>query len=191
LKKIKEKIEFMYQFLGEPKTIGSIFPSSKFLADKILSYIDFSEEGLVIIEYGPGTGPFTTEIVKQLKPTDRLIVIEINNKFAKNLQEKYKDYKNISIYEDSVANTSIILEKEKLKKVDYIISGIPFSSIPKEITDDILKCAQNVMQENTLFLTFQYSKLKTETFKKYFTILSTKFVMRNIPSAFVFCMKNK
>ena len=181
----------MYQFLGEPKTIGSIFPSSKFLADKILSYIDFSEEELVIIEYGPGTGPFTREIVKQLKPTDRLIVIEINNKFAKNLQEKYKDYKNISIYEDSVANTSIILEKEKLKKVDYIISGIPFSSIPKEITDDILKCAQNVMQENTLFLTFQYSKLKTETFKKYFTILSTKFVMRNIPSAFVFCMKNK
>ena len=181
----------MYQFLGEPKTIGSIFPSSKFLADKILSYIDFNKKELVIIEYGPGTGPFTTEIVKQLKPTDRLIVIEINNKFAKNLQEKYKDHKNISIYEDSVANTSIILEKEKLKKVDYIISGIPFSSIPKEITDDILKCAQKVMQENTLFLTFQYSKFKAATFKKYFTILATKFVLRNIPSAYVFCMKKK
>ena len=88
-----------------------------------------------------------------------------------------------------MANTAIILEKEKVKKVDYIISGIPFSSIPKEITDDILKCAQKVMQENTLFLTFQYSKFKTATFKKYFTILSTKFVLRNIPSAYVFCMK--
>ena len=191
MKKFIEKIEFIYQFLWEPKTVGAILPSSKFLADKILSFLDFSKKELVIIEYGPGTGPFTTEIVKQLKPTDRLIVIEINNKFAKNLQEKYKDYKNISIYEDSVANTSIILEKEKVKEVDYIISGIPFSSIPKEITDDILKCAQNVMHEKTLFLTFQYSKFKTETFKKYFTILSTKFVMRNIPSAFVFCMKNK
>ncbi|MBT7727072.1 MAG: SAM-dependent methyltransferase [Flavobacteriales bacterium] len=189
MSKIIEKIEFIYQFLNKPKTVGAITPSSKHLTKKILSFVDFKKEGLVLLEYGPGTGPFTSEIIKYLKPTDQLIVIELNPKFATDLKEKFKDYKNVKIHEDCVANTQKILDKEGIKKVDYIISGIPFSSLPKDVTEDILINTKSIMSNTTIFLTFQYSKFKKESFEKYFEIIDVKFVFRNIPSAFVFCMK--
>ena len=56
MSRITEKIEFIYQFLDKPKTIGSITPSSKYLTKKILSFLDFNKEGLCLLEYGPGTG---------------------------------------------------------------------------------------------------------------------------------------
>ncbi len=189
MSKIIEKIEFIYQFLNKPKTVGAITPSSRHLTKKILSFVDFKKEGLVLLEYGPGTGPFTSEIIKYLKPTDQLIVIELNPKFATDLKEKFKDYKNVKIHEDCVANTQKILDKEGIKQVDYIISGIPFSSLPKDVTEDILINTKSIMSNTTLFLTFQYSKFKKESFEKYFEIIDVKFVFRNIPSAFVFCMK--
>ena len=188
MSKIIEKIEFIYQFLNKPKTIGSIIPSSKYLSKKILSFVDFSKSGIVLLEYGAGTGPFTSEIVKYLKPTDQLIVIELNPKFATYLKEKFKNYKNVKIYEDCVANTKKILEKEGVKEVDYIISGIPFSSLPKDVTQDILVNTKSIMSNTTLFLTFQYSKFKKSTFEKYFKIIDIKFVLQNIPSAYVFSM---
>ena len=191
MSKIIEKIEFIYQFLNKPKTVGAITPSSRHLTKKILSFVDFKKEGLVLLEYGPGTGPFTSEIVKYLKPTDQLIVIELNPKFATDLKEKFKDYKNVKIHEDCVANTKKILDKEGIKQVDYIISGIPFSSLPKDVTEDILINTKSIMSNTTLFLTFQYSKFKKESFEKYFEIIDVKFVFRNIPSAFVFCMKKQ
>ena len=150
--------------------------------------IDFNKEGIVLLEYGPGTGPFTSEIVKYLKPIDQLIVIELNPKFAIDLKEKFKNHKNVKIYEDCVANTKKILEKEGVKEVDYIISGIPFSSLPKDVTQDILISTESIMSNTTLFLTFQYSKFKKSTFEKYFKIIDIKFVLQNIPSAYVFCM---
>lgn len=191
MSKIIDKIEFIYEFLDKPRIIGSIIPSSKYLTKKILSFIDFNKERLCLLEYGPGTGPFTSEIIKNLKPSDKLIVIELNQKFAINLKEKYKSYKNVKIYEDCVANTKKILDNEGIKEIDYIISGIPFSSLSKEVTNDILINTKSIMNNETLFLTFQYSKIKKTTFKKYFNILDIKFVFRNIPSAYVFCMKNK
>ena len=94
MSKIIEKIEFIYQFLNKPKIIGAIIPSSKYLTKKILSFVDFNKGGIVLLEYGPGTGPFTSEIVKYLKPMDQLIVIELNPKFATDLKEKFKNHKN-------------------------------------------------------------------------------------------------
>jgi len=188
MSKIIEKIEFIYQFLNKPKTIGAIIPSSKYLSKKILSFVDFNKEGIVLLEYGAGTGPFTSEIVKYLKPMDQLIVIELNPKFAIDLKEKFKNRKNVKIYEDCVANTKKILDKEGVNNVDYIISGIPFSSLPKDVTQDILISTKSIMSNTTLFLTFQYSKFKKSTFEKYFKIIDIKFVLQNIPSAYVFCM---
>ena len=188
MSKIIEKIEFIYQFLNKPKIIGAIAPSSKYLSKKIISFIDFNKEGLVLLEYGPGTGPFTSEMVKYLKPTDQLIIIELNSKFTFDLKEKFKKYRNVKIYEDCVANTKKILDKEGVKEVDYIISGIPFSSLPKDVTQDILINTKSIMSNTTLFLTFQYSKFKKSTFEKYFKIIDIKFVLQNIPSAYVFSM---
>ena len=189
MSKIKDHIEFIYQFFNKPSLVGAIMPSSKFLARNIVNFINFKRKNLVIIEYGPGTGPFTAEIVKKLKDGDKLLLIEQNKKFIENLVQKYNQYQQLTIIEGSVSNVKTILEENKIKQVDYIVSGIPFSSIPKEVTLDIMENTQSIMNNQSLFITFQYSTLKLKLFKRYFDIVSKKFILRNMPSAYIICMK--
>ena len=189
MRKLIQKANFIYQFLKNPKEIGAITPSSKHVTRNILSFLDFNKEKLFLIEYGPGTGPFTSEIVKRLKPNHQLIIIELNAEFATKLKEKYKDHKNVKIYQDCVTNVKKIINKIGIEKVDYIVSGIPFSSLPKNITLDILTNTKSIMSPNSLFLTFQYSKYRKRILEKYFNIIDIKFIARNIPSAYIFCMK--
>ena len=189
MSKIKDHIEFIYQFFNKPSLVGAIMPSSKFLARNIVNFINFKRKNLVIIEYGPGTGPFTSEIVKKLKDGDKLLLIEQNKKFIENLVQKYNRYQQLTIIEGSVSNVKTILEENKIKQVDYIVSGIPFSSIPKEVTLDIMENTQSIMNNQSLFITFQYSTLKLKLFKRYFDIVSKKFILRNVPSAYIICMK--
>ena len=189
MSKIKDHIEFIYQFFNKPSLVGAIMPSSKFLARNIVNFINFKRKNLVIIEYGPGTGPFTAEIVKKLKDGDKLLLIEQNKKFIENLVQKYNRYQQLTIIEGSVSNVKTILEENKIKQVDYIVSGIPFSSIPKEVTLDIMEITQSIMNNQSLFITFQYSTLKLKLFKRYFDIVSKKFILSNVPSAYIICLK--
>ena len=149
-KKIKENIDFIYQFIDKPKSVGALIPSSKFLTKNILSYTDLTKKNLVIVEYGPGSGTFTREIVKGMKESDTLIVIEQNKIFAKRLREQLAGAKNVFIHQDCVTNTSKILKRANIDRVDYIISGIPFSSIPKKMTEDILENTKKIMSDETL-----------------------------------------
>ena len=75
-KKVQEHIEFIYQYFTKPRKVGAIMPSSKYLARNIVEFIDFSKNNLRIVEYGPGTGPFTERIIRKLKEGYKLIIIE-------------------------------------------------------------------------------------------------------------------
>ena len=126
-----------------------------------------------------------------MKETDKLIVIEQNKKFANTLKQKFKGIENISIYQDCAKNISEMLKEENIDAVDYIISSIPFSSIPKEVSENIMDNTKKIMKEKSLFIAFQYSMVKLKAFKKYFTIIKKEFAIRNVPSAYVICMKKK
>ena len=71
------KRSFLKQFLKEKKMVGSMTPSSRFLAAKMLENVNL-ETAEVIIELGPGTGVFTEKIISKLSPNARLLVFELN-----------------------------------------------------------------------------------------------------------------
>ena len=56
---------FVSQFCREPRTIGAIAPSSRKLANRMLQPIDF-KKAKVIVEYGPGSGVFTQQVLQQI-----------------------------------------------------------------------------------------------------------------------------
>ena len=53
---------FLRQFVQSPRTVGAVLPSSPALARAMLAPIDFAS-ARTIVEFGPGTGAFTREIV--------------------------------------------------------------------------------------------------------------------------------
>ncbi|NDB36212.1 MAG: hypothetical protein EB023_12950 [Flavobacteriia bacterium] len=81
---------FIAHFFRRGSQIGSITPSSRFLAKKIIQRIPF-DRCEIFVELGPGTGAFTTSLLNKMSPTSQLILIELNEVFYKALQDSFQD----------------------------------------------------------------------------------------------------
>lgn len=163
-----EILSFIKQYFIKPRYVGAILPSSKYLAKKMLENIDFSSANC-IVEYGPGTGIFSEKIMKRRMKDTIIFLLESNQEFYEILKEKYKDEPNVYIINDSAEYIGKYLKVHNIQWIDYIVSGIPFASLPKSISINILKNTQKYIREDGKFITFQYTLLKKGFIEEYFS----------------------
>ena len=177
------------EFLKHPRRIGAIAPSGKQLAAKMMTPIDFAS-AKVIIEYGPGTGSFTRELAARKRPDTTLILVEQNETFCERLRAAFDGLPNLFIMHGSAANVGQYLEVCGVPGADYIVSGLPFASLPAAVSDQILTATKLALGREGQFITFQYSLVKKKFFKKYFQMTDCWKVIKNLPPAYVLVMKN-
>ncbi|GAA0742380.1 class I SAM-dependent methyltransferase [Clostridium oceanicum] len=182
-------VKFLIEYFKSPKTIGAVAPSSQRLAERMVNDIDF-DNAKCIVEYGPGTGVFTDKLVKRKKEDTLLVLIEYNIKFCEELKNRYNIYGNIVIINDSAENVDKHLEKYNIKNVDYVVSGLPFASLPKDISTRILNNTRNILKKKGKFITFQYTLVKKQFIEKYFSKIELNRVVLNVPPAYVFKCEN-
>ncbi|MGL4762842.1 MAG: class I SAM-dependent methyltransferase [Sarcina sp.] len=180
---------FLLEYIKNPRKVGAIAPSSRFLASKMLSKVDF-ENAKCIIEYGPGTGSFTEKLVARANDNTKIILIEINKEFYHRLNRLYGHKKNVLILNESAENIDHILKRYKIKHVDYIVSGLPFASLPKDVSDSILTKTAEIIENSGEFITFQYSLVKKKLFDRFFEEIRTDKTYMNIPPAYVLRCKS-
>lgn len=183
-------MNFLIEYIKHPRKIGAVAPSGNNLARKMIKPIDF-KSAEVIVEYGSGTGSFTKELVIHRKPETILILIEQNKNFCYELKKIFCNQPNIYIINGSAENINFYLKKYGFEHADYIISGLPFTSLPMNISENIFKETKKALGEKGKFITFQYSLVKRKFFEKYFLIAGLLHEMKNIPPAYVFVMNNK
>lgn len=179
-----EILSFIKQYITKPRTVGAILPSSKYLANKMIEDIDF-KCAKYIVEYGSGTGVFTEKIVKSRKKDTKILLFESNKEFCDLLKEKYKDESNIYTINDSAEYIGKYMREYDIPCIDYIVSGLPFASLPNDLSSNILKETQKYLKEDSKFITFQYTLLKKDFIKKYFNEVRIKREVRNVPPAYV------
>lgn len=184
-----EWISFIKQYFKKPTTVGALLPSSDHLAQRMVEGINF-RQAKCIVEYGPGTGVFTEKLIKNRLSGTMIILIEYNYDFYKMLLNKYKNEENVYIINDSAENIKEHLKKHNILDVDYIVSGLPFASLPKEISCNILNITRDVLKEDGKFITFQYTLLKKHFINQFFNEIDVKRELINIPPAYVFCCNN-
>ena len=177
------------EFLKHPRKIGAIAPSGKHLSAKMMMPIDFTSAN-VIIEYGPGTGSFTKELIARRKSDTVLILIEQNKAFCEQLTASYGDLPNLFITHGSAMNVGQYLEARGVHSADYIVSGLPFASLPATVSDNILNATKLALGQEGKFITFQYSLVKKKYMEKYFQMIHCWRVIKNLPPAYVLVMKN-
>ena len=182
-------IKFLIEYIKSPRTVGAIAPSSERLAKKMVADINF-ETAQCIVEYGPGTGVFTEKLVKGKKKNTILILLEYNKEFCDGLKKKYSGHDNIVIINDSAENIDKYLKEYNINKVDYVVSGLPFASLSKTVSNKILKKTEMILKKDGLFITFQYTLLKKEYIAGYFKDIKLERVIFNIPPAYVLKCQN-
>lgn len=181
------KKEFFSEFLKQSKNIGAVAPSSKFLVKKMVEPINFTNVKC-IVEFGPGTGIITYELLRLMPDDSILLAFEINTEFCDTLNQ-IKDPR-LKIISDSAENLEKYLAEYKIVKVDYIVSSLPFAMIPNPVVDTILNTATKLLSKEGAFIQYQYSLNAYKKLRNTFKNVDLNFTPMNIPPAFIFTCTN-
>jgi phospholipid N-methyltransferase len=175
---------FARNFFRHPRMLGSIVPSSRFLIKQLLEPINWSR-ARVIVEYGPGVGGITSEVLRRMRPDGTLIAIEMNPDFVTYLRRAIPDTR-LRVVDGSAADVDEVLGRFGLTRADYIISGIPFSTIPAPIRERILRKTHDVLEPGGAFLVYQFSTRVLQDLKRIFGYVGRKFEPLNVLPAHLF-----
>jgi phospholipid N-methyltransferase len=177
---------FAQNFLKHPKMLGSVIPSSRFLIRELLSQIDWRRADL-IVEYGPGVGNITREILQRMHPDARLVVFEMNEEFADFLRESIRDPR-LHVVHGSAGDVAQVLRTQGLGEADYIISGIPFSTMPGDVRTEILHATRDSLARDGRFLVYQFSGKVLPHLRSVFSHVRQDFEPLNIlPARLFYC----
>ncbi|MEJ0085087.1 MAG: rRNA adenine N-6-methyltransferase family protein [Pseudomonadota bacterium] len=172
---------FASNFLRDPYMLGSIVPSSRFLVNAVLASVDWSH-ARVIVEYGPGVGTFTAEILRRMRADATLVVIETNRDFVKLLADGMADPRLV-VEHDSAENVQEILERRGLPSADYILSGVPLGSMPKWLQSAIAVASKEALDTRGEFLVYQFTSRVLPVLRGTFQNVRRGFEFRNLPPA--------
>jgi phospholipid N-methyltransferase len=184
LKMLGERLLFASNFLRHPNMLGSIIPSSRFLVDQVLEPIDWGRTR-VIVEYGPGIGTFTGEILQRMRSDAQLVAIETNRDFVRFLRRTLPDPR-LHVVHDSAAQVRPVLLRLALPAPRYIISGIPLGSMPDPVRTDIAVKSRAALEPGGAFLVYQFTARALPTLERTFGEVRRGFERRNFPPAQLF-----
>ncbi len=176
--------QFLRGFFKNPVMVGSIIPSSRVLIEKMLEPVDWASTRL-FVEYGPGVGTFTRPVLDKLAPDAKLVTIDTNPDFTHYLKESIDDPRLIAI-SGSAADVEKILADNKLGSADYVLSGLPFSTLPPGVGNAIAEATSNVIRPGGAFLVYQFSPKVRDFIRPHFAPIKRGFEWINVPPATLF-----
>ncbi|MBL0870644.1 MAG: methyltransferase domain-containing protein [Phycisphaerales bacterium] len=189
------RASFITEFIRKPSQVGAVAPSGKALARRMLKDVDFNTAS-VIVEFGPGTGAFTREILSRLQPRTRFVAIELSELFADRLHAKFP---TLNLHRGSVTEVASAVKalgvEHPTESVDAIISGLPWASFSESLQRSILDATLPVLKPAGVLITFGYAVSTIMPASKRFTrkllpeyfasVTRSRSVWMNFPPAFV------
>jgi len=177
---------FARNFFLHPLMLGSIVPSSRFLIRELLKPVDW-EQARVIVEYGPGVGVITAEVLRRMRPDAMLIAIETNPAFVTYLRDSIQDAR-LHVVQASAEAVDEILQRYGQSNASYVISGIPFSTIPAAVRERILLKTCEALKPGGSFLVYQFSSRVLQDLQRIFRYVRRQFEPLNVlPAHLFFC----
>ncbi|MEV0612217.1 SAM-dependent methyltransferase [Nonomuraea sp. NPDC050404] len=179
------------QFLRNPAAIGALAPSSRHLAAAVCAPVPERGEP-VVVELGPGTGPFTAEIQQRLGGRGHHLAVELNEPMARLLAERFP---KVDVVNDDATRVGELLAERGLGTADVVVSGLPWAAFPRALQLDLLGAVTGAMSPGAAFTTFSYiHAIPLSSARRFRALLAERFeevvlgrtVWRNTPPAFVF-----
>jgi len=147
------RLAFLQGFLRKPREVGSVIPSSRFLEKRIVRSADLSQ-ARVVVELGPGTGGTTRALLRRMRRDATLLAIEINSDFARLLTQHVRDPRLV-VHEGSAAEIPTALDAHDLPAPDVVLSGIPFSTMKRDLGLSIMRSVYDSLAPGGRFVAYQ------------------------------------
>ena len=175
-------IKFFKESVKNLKTIGTITRSSKYLCQGMIKPVDF-DKAKVIVELGAGDGVVTKHILAKMRSDALLLAFELNSKFCDNMREIKDD--RLVVIEDDALKVESYLEHHGHNEADYIISALPFTIFPEELSYKIIRKCKQILNPAGLFVQIHYSLIPKKLYMNVFGNVKLNFVAFNVPPAWV------
>lgn len=181
---MQSRLRFLKQWVRNPRELGSLTPSSRFLTREVVGRIDFTQ-ARYIAELGPGTGVFTQAILDQLAPDGKLLAVDTNAAFIAHLRREIPDPRLVPV-QASAEHLDTLVTEAGWPRVDAVVSGIPYSLLPKPVARAILESIRRSLVGGGVFVGYQYSRLLRPQLLDIFGNVHYRTVILNLPPAFVY-----
>lgn len=182
--KSSSTILFARNFFKYPSMLGSVIPSSRFLVNDLMREVNW-DRARVLVEFGPGVGTITREILKRMRADSILMVIELNHDFVKYLGSTIRDPR-LRIVHGSAADVRQILAGHNLAPADYIISSLPYSVMSESLRQEVLIESRRALNARGSLLLYQYTGTVLPYLKSTFSSVRQGFQLFNILPARIF-----
>lgn len=193
----RETALFFRSFLTNPRRVGAVMPSGKALAAAMVRGMDDAlAGGKTVVEFGPGTGSFTSAILRAKPGESAYVGIELDRHFVKTLRRRFPPnrFPGASIVHGSAEHAGELIERLGVNEVGLIVCGLPFASLPRPVRSRIVGSVDGLLERGGAFRTFQYvhaSKMRSaRAFRRHMDERfgrgrRGKAVVGNVPPAFV------
>src|SRR5436305_15109359 len=134
---------FLGKFLTQGTAIASLAPSSRWLSRTSVRNVDWAQAD-VLVELGAGTGPITRVIAAKARPDCRVVVVERDPDFARLLRERFSGRPKLEVVEADVRDLADVLGRRGIGRADYVVSGLPVPSFPKDLQRELFRVVKRV-----------------------------------------------
>jgi phospholipid N-methyltransferase len=181
---IKQYWTFFRLYFRARKLIGSVIPSSPALSGAVLDAAGV-DHAKTIVEYGAGTGPMTSPILKRMRPDARLLAFELLPEFVQILHHRFDDPR-MEIIARSAEALEEELDQRGIDRVDSIVCALPFNAMPPEVSRNILETARRRLADDGVLALVQQTRFQLKLIRSIFPdVRIHRYVMLNIPPTYV------
>jgi phospholipid N-methyltransferase len=166
---------FWRQFRDAYPSTGAVLPSGRALARALSRYVREPGEvasatghngiataspqtfGRRILEVGPGTGAVTAQIIRDMRPDDRLDLVERNEKFVAHLRERMAATEPFRSAANRIALLhSAVQDLPNDTQYDLIISGLPLNNFSVDSVREIMTKLRQLLAHGGTLSFFEY-----------------------------------
>lgn len=185
-------VEFVKAAIRNPLEVATIFPTSKYLAERLLDLADVERPGQVA-EVGFGTGAITKYLVPRLKDPKRYVGIELNGDMVHYMRRNFPGLR----FEEGAAES--LPQITGAGKVTTVVSSLPWTVFSPEMQKRTLTGIHEAMAENGRFVSYvcvnamwypQAQHLRGLLHGMFRSVVKSPIEWKNVPPAFVYvCTK--
>jgi phosphatidylethanolamine/phosphatidyl-N-methylethanolamine N-methyltransferase len=181
----RNRLLFWRRYLRRPLRVGALAPSGPSLAKAMIETLAPGDKD-VIVEIGPGTGPFTRALLDTGIEPSRLILIEFDPEFVRHLRRRFT---GVTVVHGDASQLPQLLKEQGHDAVPRILSGLPLRSMPDNVRSAITRAMAKSLAARGSLVQFSYLMApplaEAEVKACGLTGRRARAVMANIPPAFV------
>jgi len=185
--RLAEHALFLKQVIRNPRAMGSIAPSTRYLSGVIGRLAASSLDGPVL-EIGAGTGSFTRAMINAGIDESRLHIVELNGGLCRHLRQQFT---RANVVHGDATRLREFLPPETVGQFLMVVSGLPLANMPRPVSQAIISEIKACMAPDGRYLQFTYLPFSPVSVSRHaFHGQRKAWVLRNVPPATVWQYQN-